>query len=503
MASAFPQQAGAISIEPAHGGHAHLSVAGLAVQATFVPFAQTALPTPDHAVHVAVFAEAAVQTRDERRVVARAVTLVAASLAMRRDCVGVIWDDLAQCLPPERYRRAVTRLDAGQDPFALWIDIQDEPESAQEPRGAQSAGLAAFFDCEVALEPVEATPDERRRILGAVLAQIFQDRATIPNGATFRIENAGDFIAAALPPDPVLGVPICLVRRLPSPEDATEAVAGGRGSHRRSSAIVLFDPAAQPDPDEITRAVERHTKKLGLVPDMQKSAADRLVADWGVVRGGGARKSEIVYRDWRLPEALISFVLAESGDVIRRHPDLLEGTLPVLIREIPSITPSEPSILGATLLTSLSGALLTLPGARAVLWPSSGIVMTKSEAEEHFRRSGAGLPIALCVARLSLELEGGRQVFVTRGLAELGERNILMMMDDPTDHTMRDVFDSLVRASFDRTLVRRGDVFVNDRDGAQFEVEEVTIDGIGQVLKARLIAPPKPLGGLTRFLRKR
>ncbi|MEM9197670.1 MAG: hypothetical protein AAGD12_07425 [Pseudomonadota bacterium] len=511
MGTVFPQQAGEIYIDPTADGHAHLTVAGLALHATFVPFPQTSLETPEHAAHVAVFAETVAAGPADRRAVARAVSLVAASLAMRRDCAGVIWNEVQRIVPPARARKAAARLDRGQDPFALWIDIASHPVIMREDDAAAAEPLAAactnglwpFFGCELELEAGPEAADEQSRILGAVLAQIFQDGEMIANGASFRIENAGDFVAALEPMGEVFAGPVCRLRRLPSPEEASVSVTGGVGTQRRFSAIVLFDPQAVPQAADIIRAVERQTKKLGVVPTLGAKTSDRLVADWGVVRGGGARKSEIIHQGWTLPEPLLSFIMAESGDVVLRNPDLLDGSVPVLIREMHSVTPTEPSILGATLLTGLSGALLTLPGARGVVWPSSGIVMTKSEAEEHLRRSGSGLPIALCVARLALELEGGRQVFVTRGLAELGERNILMTMDDPSDQRMREVFDSLVRASFERELVRRGDVFVNDRDGARFEVEEVMIEGIGPVLKARMVAPPKPSSGLGRFLRKR
>ncbi|RMH49520.1 MAG: hypothetical protein D6686_07890 [Alphaproteobacteria bacterium] len=495
-----PKLAPSPRIEPQRGGHARLWLEDTAIEATFVGFPSPSARGVEHGAHVVLHAEAPAADARARLVLARRLMAVAATLALRRDCAGAVWNDVPGVIAVDAMRRAGQRLAAGQDPVSVWVRLVQDDGPAEGTRSTRSIGLAPFFGREIELEPGPEAADLQERVVGAVLAHAFDDGAMIEDGTTFRIEEAGDFIALLQEEGICAPGPVCLLRRLPTAEEAARALGGGQAARRRCAAIVLFDPDRLPDPAEIARAIARVDRRLGLAPEMREAAPDRLIADWGVVRGGGARRSEILYRGWALPEALVAFILAENPDVALRHPELLGASAPVLIREL--LGPgAEPGILGATLTANLAAALIALPGARGMIWPTSGILAPREVAERHFRRAGADLPIGLTVARLALELAGGRRVFVTRGMAELGEREILMTCDDPGDPLMQAAFESLVGAVFRRQMQRRGPHFVNTNDGAVFELREEPIAGIGPVLKARLIEPPRPSSGLRRLLR--
>lgn len=505
LSTSFPSSAGQARIEPQRGGHGRLNFGAHEIDATFVRFPSDAAPDTQHAAHVVLYSEEPAGTVEARLKLARLLTVVAGAVALRKDCAGAVWNEVPRVVTVDAFRRAAARIEQGRDPVSVWVDMIAETEMGRDATAIRTIGLSPFFGREIELEPGPEDPEDQRRIVGGVLTHLFADGAMIEHGSSFRIEKSGDFIAELVDEGQIAPGQVLHLRRLPSAEDAMSAVTAhsGRGGRRRCSAILLFDPAQLPSAAEIMRAIEKHSRRIGLTPDLSERSSDRLMADWGVVRRGGERKSEIIHRGWSLPEPLMAFITAENADMMVRHPQLLQGSAPILVREIQSVTPTEASILGATLLASLSAAILTLPGARGIIWPTSGVILTREAAEEQFRRAEAGLPIGLCVARLALELADHRRVFVTRGFAELGETDILMTCDDPADERMRAIFDSLVRAVFQRELTRKGEVFENGLDGTRFELQEEAIDGIGTVLKARMVAPPRPTGGLGRFLRKR
>ncbi|RMF36249.1 MAG: hypothetical protein D6754_11680 [Alphaproteobacteria bacterium] len=512
LAMNFPKSGGSPRIEPQRGGHAQLSFGPLMVEGTFIKYPSPGARDVAHAAHVVIYAEAPAPSPAARIELARVVTAIAGAVALRRDCVGAIWQENERVIPVDAFRNGALRLEEDEDPLPIWVEMVSRRIPADEDRPEMgtihTVGMEAFFGRELELELAEDDEATQRGILGGIVRHLFRDADALQHRATFQIENVGDFVADMEGEGRFTDRPVCRLKRVRAGDAAAEKLGtGGRSDlerlrGRRCTAVILFDPVRLPEPEALIRAVERHARRMGVSPTLSERSPERIVADWGVVRGGGARRSEIIHRGWTLPPALVSFITAENADVVVRHPELMGDSAPILIREVQVDAGQAPSILGAALLAHLSAAILSLPGSRGIIWPTSGILMQRHAALDCFKGMAMEVPIELGVARLALELEDGRRVFVTRGLAELGEQDVLMTCDDPADQRMRKVFDSLVRALFTRHLTRRGGSFVNELDGAEFELNEESIEGIGAVLKARMIKPPKPPAGLSRLFRR-
>jgi hypothetical protein len=486
--------------------------------------------------------------------------MVAGALALRKDCAGVIWNEVPRLVGVETARRAAGRLGKGRDPLTFWVAMTGTDRPA--PKGGavtlhetRTAGLAPFFGCEIEIAPEPVGGEVQERVLGGVLAHVFAEGAMVEDGAAFRIEGAGTYLAHLEAPDTDEAPGICRLSGMDSPAEPEEDDAPFEsafplaGSPSGSSslpgeapepqefepseleppefasadlepvveeddrsgpagpgaqdctAIILFAPDAAPDAAALSRAILRQTRRMGSEPALDAGEAHRLVLDWGSIRGLGERRTEVVHSGWSLPADLAAFLIAENPDVVVRDPELLSRSVAVLVRDLPPGPVPEPSVPAAMLLAHVASAIAAMPGARGIVWPSSGVLLGRDAALPIFRRMGAELPIGLCVARLVLDTREGR-VLVTRGLSDLGETEVMMMCDDVEDRQLLGAFDALVRAVLQRSLTRRGDRFQNPIDGAEYELAKDEVEGAGPVLRARLMRPPKGMIGLQRLLRR-
>lgn len=492
-------------VRPAPGGDAVLLLDGTAVEAHFI-----ARPSPDrraaapHRAFVVLWWHAGAEDAAARASAARALTMVAAALSLRSDCAGLLWQDAPALHPTGRLRRAGRALAEGRDPIGLWIATAP----AGPGEGRRTAGLADFFGEELVFAAPDAPPDLAEQALAGLLRHLFESGDRPQDLAAFRIAEIGDFALA----DATEAGPEAPCRRVRLIARAGEragerAVRGGarprrapmaEGAGGRTAAVLFL--AAAPPAAEAEEAIRRHLRRAGEQAELRERAGERLLVDWGSLRTMGHRQT-MVSLAWTLPEALGTFAREENPGTAGAQPELLAGSAAVLVAEAEGIAPAPPSVPAALLVAEVAAALLGLPGARGILWVPSARLMTAEAALPLLRRAKAELPLPLWVAELALDPGPGERAFVTRGLADLGEREVLLTGMAPEDARAAVLFHSLVRAVFERRLVRRGETHRNSLDGADYRVSEDEIAGFGPVLAARPSAAPAAPPGLLGRLR--
>jgi hypothetical protein len=495
-----PEAAVALEIAAARGGHALIRFGeGAAIDAAWIhrPSPDPLAP-PDHAAHLVLWGEEAEDSAAARIRLARRLTIVAGALALRKDCTGAIWNEVRRLLPFDRVRRAAVRLGRGQDPLTFWIDLV--PEAGRERPdgppawGLRSDGLAAFFGREIELEPGTETPEAQKRIVGGVLAHAFASGALVGDGEAFRIGEDGDFIARLRPVGTKVAGPVCRIARL-APEPAPAPLPDLPES-RTPEALVLFEAGALPDAVSMMKAIRQRARRLGTEPGLRERASDRLLVDWGTLRSLGSRQTEVVHRAEPLAPEIAAALAAQNPEAIAAEPGLLAAVVPVLVREVPPLQPGPPSVPAAMLVIEVVAALVAMAGARAAVWLPAGVLLSREPALAQLRRSESGLPLGFCVGRRPLPAGEGPG-FRSRGLAAVGEPDVVMTFGEADPHDPGAVFDALVRgAVFQRSLTRKEGRFVNALDGAEFELDEGP-----DLLRARLLRAPKPPAGLARLLR--
>lgn len=501
----FAARGVAVELRPGPGGDAALLLDGTAVEAHYI-----ARPSPDrrataaHAAFIVLWWYAGADDAAARQAAARALTMVAAALSLRSDCAGLLWQDAPALHPTGRLRKAGRALAEGRDPIGLWIATG--PGGRGE--GRRTEGLADFFGEELVIAEPDAPPELAEQALAGLLRYLFESGDRPQDLAAFRIAEIGDFtLAPATEAGP--DAPCRRVRLIArAGERAGERISRGATAPRRPpmaegaggrTAAVLF-LASAPPAAEAQEAIRRHLRRSGERAELRERAGERLLVDWGSLRTMGHRQT-MVSLAWTLPEPLGAFAREENPGLAAALPALLAGSAPVLVAEAEGIAPAPPGVPAALLVAEVAAALLGLPGARGILWVPSARLMTAEAALPLLRRAKAELPLPLWVAELALEPAPGERVFVTRGLAELGEREVLLTGMAPDDARGAGLFHSLVRAVFERRLVRRGETHRNSLDGTEYTVTEDEIVGFGPVLAARPCAAPAAPPGLLGRLR--
>lgn len=471
----------------------------------------------------------------------RSLTLLAGVLAHRRDCTGLRWGARASAHPPAALRAAAAMVEAGTAPAGFWFGGQegptrglsalighevsiDIPEGAGEIHGLSRADLLGSVFAWLITHGVPDAPLTRLGIGGAALSLTREPgllRLSLPRRAPADPPETGAAPAreeeakaetglppAAMPgPDPAPRPPGPQIpAEPPRPATATATLpdlpaAGPDGrAATRHEALLLYEAGRAPDLIATAETVRRALRRLGVTPAIDPiapggrgaAAGAGLDIDWGPLRGIGHRRSRILLNA-APPDARMRRFIAETSPQPGVSDALLGMSALVSVCDVTDRPGTDPAH-GAVLVSQVSAALMTLRGAQGLVWCASGVMLLRDAADSALAQAENGLPLGLCVARLTRARDGTAPVRVTRGFAALGERELVLLEAD--EDIADSAFASLVQAMYRRELQRQGDAFLNTRDGALYRLSEDRPPGLGPVLLARMITRPQQRAGM-------